>query len=140
MDRARQYLGLARKAGLLTVGEERCGAAAAAGKARLMLMAADASPNAVKRAEGFLAGRRAPLRTLPFPKAELSQLLGKQGCSMVCFTDLALAERFASAMAEELPEWLPTAELLSQRQEKARRRKSAPRKHSGGNRRMKDGN
>ena len=35
MDRARQYLGLARKAGLLTVGEESCGSAAAAGKARL---------------------------------------------------------------------------------------------------------
>lgn len=140
MDRARQYLGLARKAGLLTVGEESCGSAAAAGKARLFLLAADASPNAVQRAQRFMAGRRAPVCTLPFPKEELSRLLGKQGCSMLCFTDLALAERFAAALAEDLPEWRSTAELLSQRQEKARRRKAAPRKHSSANRRMKDGN
>ena len=136
MDRARQYLALGRKAGLLITGEENCGSAAETGKARLLLLAADASPNARKRAESFIQGRRAPLLTLPFPKEELSRLLGRPGCSMVCFTDLALARHFASAMAEADPEWRPTEELLLQREEKARRRKAAPRKHTSGNRRM----
>jgi len=121
-------MGIARKAGLLAVGEESCGAAFSLGKARLLLLAADASPNARKRAEGYLYGHRAPMMALPWTKEELSELLGKQGCGMVCFTDLALAGRFASAMAETLPDWQETAALLTQREEKARRRKAAPRK------------
>ena len=129
MDKARQYMALARKAGLLSVGEENCGLTAAAGKARLLLLAADASPNARKRAESFLRGRRAPLRGLPWPKEELSALLGRPGCSMVCFTDLPLAARFAAAMAEADDGWQDVSELLSRREDKAARRKAAPRKH-----------
>ena len=105
MDKAAQYLGLARKGGMLAVGEEGSGAATAAGKARLLMLAADASPNAQKRAAGFLYGHRAPLQTLPWTKAELSAMMGRRGCSMLCFTDLPLAARFAAALAEELPGW-----------------------------------
>ena len=129
MDKALQYMSIARKAGRLAVGEESCGAAAASGKARLLLLASDASDNAQKRAAGFLYGRRAPLASLPWTKAELSALLGRSGCSMVCFTDLPLAARFASAMNEDHGGWQDTAELLSRREEKAARRKAAPRKH-----------
>ena len=53
MDKAAQYLGLARKGGMLAVGEEGSGTAIAAGKGRLLMLAADASPNAQKRAAGF---------------------------------------------------------------------------------------
>ena len=129
MDKAQQYMGLARKAGRLSVGEASCGDTAAAGKAKLFLLAADASDNARKRAAGFLNGRRPPLQTLPWTKEELSALLGKPGCSMVCFTDLPLAARFAAAMADTDPGWKDTAELLSRREDKAARRKAAPRKH-----------
>ena len=97
MDKAAQYLGLARKGGMLAVGEEGSGTAIAAGKGRLLMLAADASPNAQKRAAGFLYGHRAPLQTLPWTKAELSAMMGKRGCSMLCFTDLPLAARFAAA-------------------------------------------
>ena len=41
----------------------------AAGKGRLLMLAADASPNAQKHAAGFLYGHRAPLQTLPWTKA-----------------------------------------------------------------------
>lgn len=129
MDKAQQYLGIGRKAGLITVGEEGCGTVTGAGKAKLLLLAADASPNAVKRAESFLYGHRALLQTLPWTKEELSALLGKRGCSMICFTDLPLAAQFAAVMAEELPQWKDTAALLEARKEKAQRRKAAPRKH-----------
>ena len=129
MDKALQYMSLARKAGLLAVGEESCGMVCLGGKAKLLCLAADASPNAQKRAESFLRGRRAPGMTLSWTKAELSEALGRPGCSMVCFTDLGLARQFASAMAETLPPWQDTAALLSQREEKARRRKAAPKKH-----------
>ena len=75
MDKAAQYLGLARKGGMLAVGEEGSGAVIAAGRGRLLMLAADASPNARKRAEGFLYGHRAPLQTLPWTKAELSAMM-----------------------------------------------------------------
>ena len=136
MNKAQQYLGLARKAGLLAVGEEASGSTMAEGKGKLLLLAADASPNAVKRAQSFQHGHRAPLQTLPWSKSELSILLGKHGCSMVCFTDLALAERFSAALAEEDPAWAETTQLLQERKQKADRRKAAPRKHEPvGNRR-----
>ena len=48
---------------------------------------------------------------------------------MVCFTDLPLAARFAAAMADTSEAWQDTAELLSRREDKAVRRKAAPRKH-----------
>ena len=64
-------------------------------------------------------------------------MMGKRGCSMLCFTDLPLAARFAAAFAEELPGWKETAELLAQREDKLKRRKAAPvstpRAEKGGN-------
>lgn len=140
MDKAQQYLGIARKAGFLAVGEAACGDAIHAGKARLVLLARDVSQDAVKRANTFLYGRRALCRVLPWEKEELSALLGKRGCSMLCFTELSLAARFAAAMAETAPEWRDTAALLSQREDRAKRRKAAPRKHnSREKRRIQDG-
>ena len=56
---------------------------------------------------------------------------------MLCFTDLPLAARFAAALAEELPGWKETAELLAQREDKRKRRKAAPRKHTESGKRRK---
>ena len=136
MDRAQAYLALGRKAGLLLTGEDSCRDAAHSGRARLVLLAADASPNACKRAADALTGHQAPLRTLPWEKRELSALLGRRGCSMVCFTDLGLAVQFAAAMAETDPEWQVTADALASIQEKIKRRRAEKRKehptHIGG--------
>ena len=129
MDKARQYLGIARKAGLLILGEDNCGTVTAQGRAKLFLLASDASPNTRKRAVSFLRGHRAPLMTLPWTREDLSQLLGKKGCGMMCLTDLPLAVRFAEAMAEGTEEWQETAALLSRRADKAARRKAAGPKH-----------
>jgi ribosomal protein L7Ae-like RNA K-turn-binding protein len=132
MDKAQSYLGLARKAGLLSMGEDGCGDTVSAGRAKLLLLASDASPGTVKRAKAMLAGHRAPMETLPWERETLSALLGKAGCSILCFTDLPLAARFAAAMADASPQWGDTAELLARREEKAARRKAAPRKHERG--------
>ena len=129
MDKALQYLGIARKAGKLALGENDCEAICTAGKARLMLLAADASPNVNKCARNYLQGRRAVSMVLPYTKADLGAVLGRASCGMVCLTDLSLAARFAAAMAETDEEWNPTAELLSVRDSKAQKRKAAPHKH-----------
>ena len=41
MDKARQYLGLGRKSGLLVTGEDNCGCTVGAGKAKLLLLASE---------------------------------------------------------------------------------------------------
>ena len=53
MDRALNYLALARKAGRVELGEEPVGAAARAQKARLILVASDASDHTWRRAKSF---------------------------------------------------------------------------------------
>ncbi len=132
MDKARSYLGFARKAGQLVLGEDRCGEAAANGRLKLLLLAADASDNAAKRARSYTAGHRFPLCRIALTKDELCALLGSGGCAMVGFTERGLAAEFAKAMAVNNSEWQETAELLVQRKEKAERRKAAPRKRKDG--------
>ena len=68
MDRAGTYLGLARKAGRLALGEDSSTSAIADGKAKLVLTAADASPGAVRRITAALQGHRAPLLSLAWSR------------------------------------------------------------------------
>ena len=64
-------LGLAKKAGRLEIGEEPVGAAARAHQARVLLLAADAAPNTVRRAAHFGESGGALWLQMPFTKAEL---------------------------------------------------------------------
>ena len=81
-EKALNLLGLMRKANALRIGEEETGAAVREHEAKLVLLASDASPNARKRASGYMYGSKAPLITVPFTKEEISEHVGKPGCSM----------------------------------------------------------
>ena len=129
MSEAVSYLGIAKKAGSLVTGEQDCGAAVRNGKAKLLLLASDASENARRRAEGFLVGKKTPLYALPYSKEKLSESTGGNGCSMVAFTDIGLAAVFMTALAGEYPDAGETAALLVQRSDKARKRKSEAQAH-----------
>ena len=59
-------LSISRKGGNLVLGEEQVGAMCRANRARLVLVAADASPHTVRRAKSFVAGTAQPLLTLAF--------------------------------------------------------------------------
>ena len=125
-DRALNYLGLMRRAGRLELGETGTCAAARAGRARIVLLASDASENAGKRAAASLTGRRALLVRLPYTKAELSEYLGKSGCSMAACTDFGLSAAFLKAMAEQYgDEYGELAAEMTRRAEKAERRRAA---------------
>lgn len=130
MHRALRYFGIARKAGFLELGEENTGAAVRGGKAKAVFLAADASDNAHRRAEGFVYGKNIPLLTLPFTKEEISLATGKGGCSMAAITDIGLASSLVSALAEESPEgYAQAAETLSKKNGKAQQRKAEHRAH-----------
>ena len=71
MDKALNYLAIARKARLIEAGEEPVGAAARALHARLIVVASDASDHTWRRAKSFAAGTSQQTIRVPFTKAEL---------------------------------------------------------------------
>ena len=100
----------------MEIGEEAVGTAARAGKAALVLLAADASENTKKRAERFAHTAAAPLARLDCGKAELGRALGLDGPAMAAVTDPGLAAAVAAKLAEEAPErYGPALAALRQR-------------------------
>ncbi len=103
-ERILNNLGLMRRASAIAIGEENTGTAARSGAAKLVCLAADASDNARKRAEGFVYGREIPLLTLPFSKAEIAAHVGLSGCSMAAVTDGGFAGALVKNLAAGWPE------------------------------------
>ena len=92
------FLGLARKAGRLAVGEDPCGDAVKAGSVRLILTACDAGVNTKKRAKTYSDIARAPHAQLSCTKAELGAVLGRASCAICAVCDVG----FARAVCEKM--------------------------------------
>ena len=116
MDKALNYLGLARKAGLAELGEEPVGGAARALHARLVIVASDASDHTWRRAMSFVAGTKQQVLRVPFTKDQLGFAIGRQELAIAAFTDAALAASFVKA----LPQTEKTAQVLESLNEKVR--------------------
>ena len=124
MSKALNYLGIARLSGNIEIGEENSKELVKAGKARLLLLASDTSDAAKRRAEGYVYGFRTPLVDVPFTKAEIAQIVGRTGCSMVAVRDLGLAKSFADALAAEYGEtYAELAAALDAKLKKTKERK-----------------
>ncbi|MBO5078197.1 MAG: ribosomal L7Ae/L30e/S12e/Gadd45 family protein [Oscillospiraceae bacterium] len=98
MDKARNYLSLARKAGRIELGEEPVGAAARAQRARLVVVASDAGDHTWRRAKSFVSGTDQPCIRVPFTKDELGQATGRTSLALAALTDPALALAFVKAL------------------------------------------
>ena len=122
-------LGIAKKSGTLSIGERDSGATVRAGKAKALFLAMDASENARRRAEGFVAGGKTPLIILPYTKEQLSRATGESGCSMLVFKDIGLAAAFTAALSESDSAYGEAAELIKQKNEKALARKREAASH-----------
>ena len=117
-------LGIARKAGRLEVGEEPTGAAARAKKAKVILLASDASENTADRAGSFAFAGGVPLISLPYTKYELGLEVGKGETAMLAVTDAGLAASFVSKLADaDGARYAQTAFLLSEKAQKMQKRK-----------------
>ena len=126
MDKALQYLGIARMSGNLELGEENAKALVKQGKARLLLLAQDAADGVRKRAEGYVYGFRTPLLTLPYPKEALGGAVGRAQCAVVAVRDLGLAKSLAEALAAEHGDaYAPVAQALAEKQTRQAARKAA---------------
>lgn len=129
-EKTLNLLGLMRKANAIAVGETNTGGAVRAGKAKLLLLAADASDNARSRARGFTHGRDVVMVTLPFTKDEIAAHVGVSGCAMAAITDIGFTNAFMKSLAAAVPEGYDesTAEI-QRRFEKADRRKKEAAAH-----------
>ena len=115
MDKALNYLALARKAGRIELGEEPVGSAARAQHARLVVVAQDASDHTWRRAKSFVAGTGQQCVKIPFSKEEMGLAVGRTSLAIACFTDTALALAFLKALPQ------PDAAALEDLQSRTKR-------------------
>ena len=126
MDKALNYLSLARKGGRVELGEEPVGAVARALKARLIVVASDAGDHTWRRAKSFVAGTDQICIRLPYTKDEVGQATGRTSLAIAAFTDPALALAFLQALpgseryAAELESLQTRTKRVQQRQKEAR--------------------
>lgn len=118
------YIGIAKKAGALAVGETDAGTACRSGKAKILLLASDASENTVNRAENFIAGRRTVLIKSQYTKAALGDMTGSRACALAAVTDMGIAASILSALAQGDDRYEAAAAEMAARNEKAKRRKA----------------
>ena len=128
MDKALNYLALARKAGLAELGEEPVGGAARAGKAYVIVVASDASDHTWRRAKSFAAGTAQQCVRLPYSKEEMGFVIGRESLAIAAITDAAMA----LALVKALPEPEKNAEaitVLSEKVQKMKKRQQEAKAH-----------
>ena len=128
MDKALNYLALARKAGLAELGEEPVGGAARSGKAYVIVVASDASDHTWRRAKAYAAGTTQQCIRLPYSKDEMGLAIGRESLAIAAITDCPMA----LALVQSLPEPEKNAEViavLSEKVQKMKKRQSEAKAH-----------
>lgn len=131
MDKALNYMALARKARLIEVGEEPVGAVARAQKARLVVVASDATDHTWRRAQSFVAGTEQICLKVPYNKDQLGEAVGRTSLAMAAFTDPALALAFVKALEqpEKHKDILASLERRTQRVQQRQKEAKAHKKN-----------
>ena len=128
MNKALNYLGLARRGGLAELGEEPVGAIARAGKAYVILVAGDASDHTWRRAKSYAAGTDQQCIRLKCTKDEMGLAVGRTSLAIAAITDVQLALALVTALGE--PEKNKAAiELLTAKAQKAKKRQAEAKAH-----------
>lgn len=128
MDKALNYLGLARKGGLCELGEEPVGNITRSGKGYLVVVASDASDHTWRRAKSFVAGTEQQCIRLPYTKLELGLATGRQELAIAALTDPALALALVNALAQ--PEkYRDAAQVLEAKAQRMKQRRNEAKAH-----------
>ena len=128
MDKALNYLALARKAGFAELGEEPVGAAAREGHARLVIVASDASDHTWRRAKSYVAGTRQQLVRLTSTKDEMGFAIGRTSLAIAAITDVGLALSLAKAL--DAGKYADVIAVLEEMAQKAKQRKKEAQAHA----------
>ena len=128
MDKALNYLALARKGGMAELGEEPVGAAARSGKAYVILVAGDASDHTWRRSLSFAAGTDQQCVRLSVTKEEMGFVVGRTSLAIAAITDVQLALAMVTSLGE--PEkYKAVVEVLTAKAEKAKKRQAEAKAH-----------
>ena len=100
MDKALNYLALARKAGLAELGEEPVGDVTRTGKGYLVMVASDASDHTWRRAKSYVAGTEQQCIRMKYTKEELGFAVGRTSLAIAAITDVAMALALVTALGE----------------------------------------
>ena len=128
MDRALNYLSLARKAGLAELGEEPVGAITRAGKGYLVIVANDASDHTWRRAKSFVAGTDQQCIKVTFTKDELGFVIGRTSLAIAAITDAAMAASLVKALPDA-PKHAQALAVLEEKAAKLKKRKDEAKAH-----------
>ena len=128
MNKALNYLALARKGGLAELGEEPVGVAARYGKAYVILVAKDASDHTWRRAKSFAAGTDQQCVRLDVTKEEMGFVVGRSSLAIAAITDVQMALALTQA-AGEVPGSKEALEVLTAKAQKAKKRQQEAKAH-----------
>ena len=129
LDKALNYMALARKAGRTELGEEPVGAAARAQHGYLVVVASDASDHTWRRALSFVSGTEQQCVRVPFTKDQMGQSIGRTSLAVAAFTDPALALAFVKALPQT-ERTVMAAENLAKRTARIRQRQNEKKAHT----------
>ena len=128
MDKALNYLALARKGGRVELGEEPVGDITRALKGHLVLVASDASDHTWRRAKSYVAGTDQACIRVKFTKEELGLAVGRQSLAIAAVTDPALALALVNALGENEAH-KAVIEVLTAKAERAKKRQAEAKAH-----------
>ena len=129
MDKALNYLALARKAGLAELGEEPVGAITRAGKGYLVVVASDASDHTWRRAKSFVAGTEQCCIRLPYTKDDMGLAIGRSALAIAAITDVSLALALVNALGQ--PErHKDVVATLTEKEQRLKQRKKEAKAHN----------
>lgn len=128
MDKALNYLALARKAGRLELGEEPVGDITRTGKGYLVAVASDASDHTWRRAKSYCAGTEQQCVRLPYNKEEMGFVVGRTSLAIAALTDAPMA----LALLQSLPnpeKYQAAIAVLEEKSQKLKKRQSEAKAH-----------
>ena len=128
MDKALNYLALAKKGRLAELGEEPVGAIARTGKAYAILVAGDASDHTWRRAKSYAAGTDQQCIRLSCTKEEMGFVVGRTSLAIAAITDVQLALALVKSLGQ--PEkYKASLEMLEEKAAKAKKRQAEAKAH-----------
>lgn len=128
MNKALNYLALARKGGMAELGEEPVGIAARYGKAYVILVAGDASDHTWRRAKSFAAGTEQQCIRLEVTKEEMGFAVGRSSLAIAAITDVQMALALTKA-ALPCTGGAEAVEVLTAKAQKAKKRRQEAKAH-----------
>ena len=125
-----RLLGLCFRAGKLVSGDDAVADTVFAGEARLLLLAADAGANIMRRAERHAEQKNVPVIRLTDDAQELGWALGRTATSICCITDAGFAAAAAQKAANADAQYAPIAQQLAQKKQRIEARRGTKKTHS----------